>query len=296
VTHGLALACSLAAAVALGGSAVLQHAAAAGHPDLGAFRLVLRLLRTPRWLVGRSLDLLALVLHALALAHGPLVLVQAVLATSLLFAFVIGAVAGHHRLQAGEWGAAAAVGVGLLVLLGVGHPQRGKPPSNGDWIAIAVTAAIATVAVLVLESRLTRRAQAAAFGTVAGMLFAVDAAFLKAALRHPREQWLAPLHRWETVAFLATALVGNLLVARAFQRASLTASLPGVTASEPVTAIVIGLAFFSEHLRPGLPARVAEVLALGAMVAGVLHLARSPALATTDTSPAPDPETGAPAR
>jgi drug/metabolite transporter (DMT)-like permease len=296
VTHGLALACSLAAAVALGGSAVLQHAAAAGHPDLGTFRLVLRLLRTPRWLAGRSLDLLALVLHAVALAHGPLVLVQAVLATSLLFAFGIGAVAGHHRLDASEWIAAAAVGVGLLVLLGVGHPQRGQPPSIGDWVAVGITAAIATAGVLLAAPRLSRRAQAAAFGTVAGMLFAVDAAFLKAALRHPREQWLAPLHRWETLAFLATALVGNLLVARAFQRASLTASLPGVTASEPVTAIVIGLAFFSEHLRPGLPARVAEVVAVAAMVAGVLHLARSQVLATADGDLAPDPGTGAPAR
>jgi drug/metabolite transporter (DMT)-like permease len=278
VTHGFALLCSMGAAIALGGSAVLQHSAAAAHPHLGPLRLVVQLIRTPRWLAGRTFDLIALVLHALALANGPLVLVQAVLASSLLVALGIGAVAGHHRLTHKEWAAAGAVGVGLIVLLGIGHPHGGDPPSIGDWTAIVTTTAIACACVLALEPRLSRRMQAAALGTVSGVLFAVDAAFLKAALRDPLHGWMQPLHRWEMFAFLGTAAVGNVLVARAFQRAPLPASLPGVTAAEPVAAIIIGLAFFSEHLRPGAAPRAAEVLAVGALVAGVLHLARSPVL------------------
>lgn len=289
--HSVALASSVAAALALGGSAVLQHGAAAAHPDLGAFRLVLRLVRTPRWLAGRCLDLLAFGLHAVALANGPLVLVQAVLATSLLVALAIGAASGHHRLSRSEWLSASAVAAGLLVLLVVGHPRGGAPPSAGGWAAISLAAVLATAGVLLAEPHLVAAAQAAALGAVSGVLFAIDAAFLKAALERSTSL-VSPLRHWETAAFLATALVGNLLVARAFQRARLTASLPGVTAAEPVAAIVIGLAFFGEHLRPGALARTAELAAVTALVGGVLYLARSPTLMTAtaaDADHTPDP-------
>jgi len=75
----------------------------------GPVRLVLRLVRAPRWLLGSFLAVLALGLHALALRHGSLIVVQSLLAAGLVIA-LYGLLASlgraGKRAPANPWGAA----------------------------------------------------------------------------------------------------------------------------------------------------------------------------------------------
>src|SRR5690348_12116202 len=82
------IAAALAAAVAFALAAVFQQEAArTADPDSSLSpRLLLILLRRPRWLAGVGLLLCGYGLQALALVNGPVALVQPIVATELAFA------------------------------------------------------------------------------------------------------------------------------------------------------------------------------------------------------------------
>ena len=77
MTLAVAIPCALAAAIAYGASTAVEHSAAhtVDEPDRG----LLRLLRDPRWLIGMLGDTVGLVLQVIALATGPVSLVQPIL-------------------------------------------------------------------------------------------------------------------------------------------------------------------------------------------------------------------------
>ena len=94
--NALSLSLALAAAACLALASVVQHDAARSvvHHG-GAIRLFARLLRDPKWLLGRVIDTGALVLQGFALAHGSLIAVQATLTTSVVLALGFEAPAGR---------------------------------------------------------------------------------------------------------------------------------------------------------------------------------------------------------
>ena len=79
----------------------MQQREAAEVPDEDALGLglITRLIRRPVWLIGTAADTLGYVAQAAALAFGSLVLVQPLLATSLLFALPLGAWWAKRRLR-----------------------------------------------------------------------------------------------------------------------------------------------------------------------------------------------------
>ena len=281
---GAPLAFSLVAATALGASSVLQHAAAAAHPGLGPVRLVLRLVRTPRWLAGRVADLVALGCQAAALATGPLVLVQAVLACGLLVALALGEVQARRWPAARDLLGGLVLAGGLALLLGVGQPHGGRDGAPAwRWAVALVALGLLVVAGEVVAARLRPARQAAVLGILAGTCFALDAALLKAAVA-PAGPWWHAVGRWELYGFLAAAALGNVLGARAFQAAHLSASLPGLTAAEPVVALLLGRGLFHEHLARAPLHRAVALGGLLAVVVGVVVVGRSPVVAHEDGS------------
>ncbi len=105
----------------------MQQRAASEVPDeesLG-LGLVTRLVRQPIWLIGTGADTLGYVAQAVALALASLVLVQPLLATSLLFALPLGAWWAKRRLRRSDAAWALALTVGLAVFLIAGEPTDG---------------------------------------------------------------------------------------------------------------------------------------------------------------------------
>jgi len=126
VTAALGAACCFALA------AVVQHGAARDTGEkLLSLRLLLALARNPRWLAGVALGVLSFAVQVLALAFGPLALVQPLAATDVLFALPMIAVLHRYRLTRGDWLGAGAVAGGIALFFAVSPPSEGARARAG---------------------------------------------------------------------------------------------------------------------------------------------------------------------
>lgn len=246
----------------------------------GPVRLVLRLLRAPRWVTGSLLGVVALGFHAVALARGGVILVQAVLTSGLIVALAIEA--AHHRrwMRGLELGGSVLLVAGVITLLGWGRPGGGLPV---DLVVQLVTGlSLAFVAAIGLTmSRLHHRVRLSAvvMGASAGACFAIDAVFLKGLANSADDLDALPTIT-NLVGFLAASAIGNLIVQRAFQRAPLRLVLPAVTAADPLTAFALGRWLLDERLQGGAGAGLAVALGLVAITVGIVMTTTSGKVAT----------------
>ena len=112
-----------------------QVASTASEEEARRARFLLRLARRPRWLAGIAADALGFVAQAAALAIGRLVVVQPLLATTVVFALPLGAKLGGRRVVRRDMAAALAVTLGLAVFLVVADPTGGREDATGAaWI------------------------------------------------------------------------------------------------------------------------------------------------------------------
>jgi drug/metabolite transporter (DMT)-like permease len=272
----LAVALSLAAASLFAVTTNLHRGAASAIPlsHGGPLRLLLRLLRTPRWLLGSACALIALGLHTVALRFGTVIVVQAVLSTGLVLALALEALRERRRPAGREVAAWLLVVAGVVTLLGLAHPHGGRGIGT---VALALTlllaVLVAAVGLLVGRTRLPRPAVAVVMGGAAGTLFALDAVFLKA-LAVAAENLLSLRSLLDLGGFLLASILGNLVVQRAYQQAPLRHVLPSVTAADPLAASVVGITLLHEHLNPGVVPVAGLVGGLAAMVVGIVAATR----------------------
>ena len=250
----------------------LHRSAASAVPveDGGPLRLLLRLLRTPRWLVGSFAALVALGLHALALRYGTVIVVQAVLSTGLVLALAMEAVRERRRPRVREVGAWVLVVAGIITLLSLARPHGGRVIGlEAVVLTLVLAVLLAAVGLLAGRTRLPPPAVAVVMGGAAGACFALDAVFLKG-LAGAGSHVLSWGPLLDLGGFLLASILGNLVVQRAYQRAPLRHVLPAVTAADPLAATIVGVALLHEHLRPGSLALAGLVGGLAAMVVGII--------------------------
>ena len=90
-------------------------------------RLLLTLARRPFWLAGIGAGVVSIGLQALALAFGPLTLVQPLLVTDLVFAMLLGMRRSRQRLGMREWAGMLAVVAGLAIFCWLRAPTKASP-------------------------------------------------------------------------------------------------------------------------------------------------------------------------
>ena len=240
---------ALAAALCYSIATIIQHRVAAAVPaeSGGTLRLFGRLLRNRLWLFGKAMDFVALGLQAIALAHGSLTVVQAMLSASIVLTLWLSAFIEHRALTARQWAGSAIVGLGLSLFVAIGDPGGGRSHgSGGRWIAVLLTYAL----VLLIASRVaadTSRPHAGvalSFATAAS--FALDGAALKAAAEIVQHNGWTLRAVVALAGYIAAAIVGNVLLQRAFQLAPLRTTVPVVTAGQPVIGLALGAVLFHE--------------------------------------------------
>jgi drug/metabolite transporter (DMT)-like permease len=260
-------------------TSVLQQSAAADVAHHRSLRpgLLLELVRRPRWLLGNVAEVGAVVLQFIALRRGSLLLVQTVLVSGLLFALPLGAALQHRRLATGDWLGTLAVVLGLGVFVLVARPTRGRGnASPAGWAAVLGLGCGVVAGLIVAAPRRPGSARAHCLGAACGVLFGVDAALAKAS-GHLLNHGLAhAAGGWEPYTLAVLGVLGFLLAQSAFQAGPLAASLPLITALDPLAAALIGVLAFHERLASDGPAIVLQVAAAAAIAAGVWTLARSP--------------------
>src|SRR3954469_2650353 len=110
---------------ALANNAQRHAASAVPAAHVGPVGLLLRLLRNPRWLAGSSSAVLALLVQAWALSQGGVILVQAVIASTLIWSLALECVVERHRPTSIQTGGAALVRGGISALVLIGRPGAG---------------------------------------------------------------------------------------------------------------------------------------------------------------------------
>jgi len=272
---------SVLAALLYAAASVLQHRAAMEVPVEHHLRigLLTALLAKPWWLAGIAADGVAFVLQFIALDHGALVVVQPLLVCGLLFALPFGSWVSHQRITAADLRAAGLVAVGLAVLLVAANPETGRselPDHVWLWTASAV---LVPSGIAVLVAGRWRAGRPALLAAAAGAIYAFTAALAKVTASRLDHGVVHALSSWELWALIPAGLLGMIVVQSAFGSGALKASLPTLSAVDPVVSILIGVTAFHEHLDQA-PLKVAlEVVAVAALTFGVFQLARSPLVA-----------------
>ena len=137
VATTLAVIFALAAAACFAlGSLVQQGVARESGQGILRFRLLLALLRQPRWVAGVALSAGSFVIQGAALAFGPLTLVQPLAATDVLFVLPFIARRNRRGLTRRDAAGALTVTAGIVVFLAVSPPsggtsQPGAAPGQG---------------------------------------------------------------------------------------------------------------------------------------------------------------------
>lgn len=166
-----AVAAALLAASSFATAAVLQQEAAQTVDPSQALRLSLlfELVRRPRWVAGVTMLVTGFVLQAIALANGPVALVQPIVATELAFAIAIAIWRRRRRAGRREWVGIAFVLCGVSTFLLVASPVSGtSQPVLADWLGTLVPVGVALVGA-VFVARVRRGPRRASFlGAAAG--------------------------------------------------------------------------------------------------------------------------------
>lgn len=244
--------------------AVVQHSAASGTAGkLLSLRLLLSLARNPRWLAGVALGGLSFAIQALALAFGPLALVQPLAATDVLFALPMIAIARRYRLTGGDWLGAGAVAGGIALFLAVSPPSDGtRAPGLAAWAPVILAAGAFAAIAGMAAVRARGTAQVIWLAAGAGITYGVLDALTKSTVDLLADCGTPALLRWEPSALLAAGILGTLLSQSAFRAGTLSVSLPVTDTLEPISAVVIGAWVFGERLAAS-PGQLAAQLAGG---------------------------------
>jgi drug/metabolite transporter (DMT)-like permease len=278
----VAIVAALAAAAAFAGAGILQQRMARARPRDESLSptLLVRLAQDRTWLTGIGLAFLAYALQSVALAFGPLALVQPLLVAEVVFALPISVRLHHMSLGRREWAGAAAVVIGLATAIVAGHP-RGDPVAAGllEWGGVVAAAAVLTALAVSIARRIRGPVRASVLAVSAGVAMGTQSGLLAETVRAFRmEGVVAVFAQWQTYALVVVSIGGLLLIQSAYQAGPLAASMPVMDTTEPVVAVWIGLLLFEERIADGLLRQGLAVLGLVVVAAGIVLLDTSPTI------------------
>lgn len=277
----LAVAASVCTATASVCQRIGARSSEAAGFDLG---LVFRLARRPVWLLGVASMILGFVFQLAALRFGPLALVQPILALELLFVFGYLAVAGSRlvKVRHRDWLAAAAMSASIGLFLWLASPSGGRSHAPGfQWLLAGlvtfgvVLAALAVAFGLGNSPRASRSRRAAVLGAATGISWGFVAAVIKELSSHLNDGLGAIFSTWSPYVLVAVGAATMLLASNALAAGPLAASQPGFTILDPLSASLIGVFVFAEHIRTGMVYVAGEVLALAIIAAAASVLSHS---------------------
>lgn len=266
-------------ALSNGSASVLQRRAAMEVPDSDAMRLSLmtRLVRKKVWLAGIGLVIVAAVCQAIALATGPIAVVQPIFVIELPLTLLVAGLVMRVRADAVVWSGVAAVTAGLALGMAAAAPVEGRDTvEDFAWIPALLVTGVFEAGLIVAALRTRGNARAALLGLAAACGYALTAALMKDAMANLDDGGVvALLASWQLYATAAAGVGALFLLQNALQAGSLVAVQPMLTLGDALISILYGVTLFDEELRTGwwlLP----ELAALALIATGCVRLARTP--------------------
>ncbi|MEU0224731.1 DMT family transporter [Streptomyces sp. NPDC006284] len=275
---------SLVSAVAYAGGAIVQEQVAVSSPGAQYAPL-----RRPAWWAAVALNGLGGLLHVVALALGPLSLVQPLGALTIVFALPMAALFVGRRAGATAWRGALMATVGLAGLLSLVGAADAQSLDTAQRVAAAVVTGGVIVA-LMIAGRAAHRHPAVRsilLAIASGIAFGMSSVFTKTVA----VDWTggvtgADVPSLAVIGVLATA--GMLLSQASYRGAGLAAPLATLTVVNPVVAAVVGITMFGETFRYGTTGTLLA-LGCGVVAAGGLILLTTERIAREGTEGAAVP-------
>ncbi|WP_122615388.1 DMT family transporter [Streptomyces sp. Tu 4128] len=258
---------SLVSAVAYAGGAIVQEQVAASS-SAAQYAPV----RRPGWWAAVALNGLGGLLHVVALALGPLSLVQPLGALTIVFALPMAALFVGRKAGATAWRGALMATVGLAGLLSLVGAADAQSLDTAQRIGAAVVTGAVIVALMIAARAVHRHpaVRSILLAVASGIAFGMSSVFTKTvAVDWSGGVSAADLPSMAVIGVLATA--GMVLSQASYRGAGLAAPLATLTVVNPVVAAVVGITMFGETFRYGTTG-TALALSCGVVAAGGLIL------------------------
>jgi len=268
---------------------VLQRRAALTVPASDGFRLQLMidLVRHPVWLGGILAVIFAALFQALALATGPLAVVQPIFVLELPSALFIAALVWRRPRNRQTWVPVGLIVAGLALALAAASPSGGSPQAPMALWVLSLACCLGAVAVLSVAAlrRPFGPARAACLGLAAAIAYALTAALMKSATDTLDRRGVgAFFEQWQTYAFAAVGVIGLFLLENAMQAGPLVASQPALTLGDALISLSLGVTLYDENVRTGW-FLAPEILGVGLVLLGVVRLSRTPHMKSLMSQP-----------
>lgn len=245
--------------------------ASAGGLDVTGWGM-LRLFRTPRWVLGLFLLAMGMSLNVYALASAPLTVVQPIGAIALVITTVVNAREHHIKMNRPTILAiiACMVGSAAFVFLAIEVSAEEHRITSGQELLTILILAIAVAvfggAVVLFPHRL------GAFFYIlgAGVLFGFVAVLVRTisvSLLDPNGRFLANVSWYSVLAVAVAGLLGSYFVQNAYSKGPPDLVIAGLTVIDPIVGISIGIVILGE-----LDPNVQPAIALSMVGAGCIAI------------------------
>ena len=172
------------------------------------------------------------------------------------------------------------LGVTALSVARTVSSQGGRFGSFAYWPTAAGIGALAWLLVMAGRRR-SGQQRATLTGCGTGLVFGIADALTRRAVQiASADSFAAVLTSWPGYCLVAASLIGLWLMESSFNAAPLHASLPAITAAEPPGGIALGVVVFGDRVQVSAGMIVLQAAGLAAIVAGVIMVARAPALSS----------------
>ncbi|MER6537534.1 DMT family transporter [Streptomyces sp. 900105755] len=253
---------SFVSAVAYAGGAIVQERVAVSSPDEQYAPL-----RRPSWWGAMALNGLGGLLHVVALAYGPLSLVQPLGALTIVFALPMAALFVGRRAGATAWRGAIMATVGLAGLLSLVGSSDSHTLDSAGRIGVALVTGGAVVTLMIAGRAAHRHpaVRSVLLATASGVAFGMSSVFTKV-VAIDWDGGIATADLLWLSVIGAYAVAGVLISQAAYRGGGLAAPLATLTVVNPVLAAAVGITMFGETFRYG---TTGTLLALGCGVVAV---------------------------
>ena len=240
----------------------------------------LEIVKTKLFILGFIAQTIGFIAQAIALANGPLIIVEPLLTSDLVFLLLI----IHWRLKINirlrDWLSVGLIALGLGGLFSAMNPKSGNLLNYHAFPWIMLVSLLGTIIIILaiiirkLKSPLLRAVLAS---IAAGGAFALNAAFTKLALNLYRSHGvIAVIDQWPLYALIVSGAISIYLMLNAFASGPLGVSQPVMEVTEPTIAVLIGLFIFGDSYSTSISSLAFGSVCIIILISGIALLGNSP--------------------
>jgi drug/metabolite transporter (DMT)-like permease len=276
----VAVPAAVAGAASFGLASAIQQRATKEVPTTGTLnpRLILELVQRPVWVLGIGTVVVGLSLQLVALAFGPLVLVQPLLVTGVLFGAVFAALLARRRVDRlvvlGSLGCVAGLS-GFLVLAQPTGASTQLAHDGWSLLPLAITLGVLVVGCLAVAARFSGPVQVAALAAATGVLYGLTAGLMKVVTGQFRSGgFVEPFMHPVLYVVCVVGPMGFLLSQNTFQKGTLIApALAIITIVDPLVGVAIGVSWLGEQVASSPAVLAGQMISVVVVIGSIALLA-----------------------